>query len=201
MERILAESTALFARRSPALVTVAGLSREIGVSAHTIKRLYCDIEHLLGVILRNHLAALTAELKNIPANTPNRPAHCRAAYFHFIRGPDGAFTPEHVILTRYCRYLPTDEREPTEAMRAELAAHLGAGRLGTKAAGFLDSGVFSLNDIQQTMAGLAEMADKREAAGNPPRQKAEPEQVPPRPQIRSDAATLHAVRPPGTVLH
>ena len=217
MQHIESAGTKLFARRGPLALSLARFAAEVGVTSYMLGRLYCDLEHLFGEILRSHMTALMAELNKIPENAPNRPAQCRAAYHRLIRGPDGKVTDAHFLLVRHLHALPPDELAPTEVLRANLNAMLGAGEIGVRAATFLDSGAASLERIETMLAILVEHEARDEAAGH---EMAAPERValrpppaanqnePRRPSLtrlvtgpRQDTPYLDIIRPPGTVLH
>jgi hypothetical protein len=205
MQYIEAAGAHLFVHRPPFTLSVAHFAEFIGVTSNALRRFYCDLEHLLGEILRNHMAALIAELNKIPENAPNRPAQCRAAYSRLIRGPDGALTDAHHLLARHRYALPPDEFEPTEKLRATLNALLGAGEIGVMAATLLDGGTASLARIETMLATLADHREPPEPAAIAPPQAANqnrPAKPAPAPASPTPAKPdPEAVRPPGTLLH
>ena len=226
MEHIEAAAIELFADRGPYTLSLNNFARQIGISPHAVGRIYLDREHLLGEILRKHITALMTELSRIAENTPNRPMHCRAAYHRLTRGADGKLTKVHFILGRYLHFLPPDELAPTEIMRADLKAMLGAGQLGEQAAILLDGGFATLDRIEGMLAVFAEFPEPDEAAAVLPQPAANQDQPrratsPPMPTPyqtparRSERAAapiaagappqeipcLRIVRPPGTILH
>jgi AcrR family transcriptional regulator len=118
-------------------VTLQSLASALMLSPATLRRWFCDIDHLLAEILLRHLRAISDSLEAIPAGVPDRASACRAAYLAATRTRDGALTDAHLLLVRDRHHLPPDEVGAVADLRARIG-HLIAGANGAIILGLLD---------------------------------------------------------------
>jgi hypothetical protein len=121
------------------------------VAAGSVRRLFCDLENVVGVILRDHLKMLEEVLSDISPRTRDCHARRRAAYLAHTRIGPKTLSDAHMILVRDRFLMPDDERDPTELLRASVGELL-AGDHAEVAFAMLDNPVF---EIEQTEAVLS----------------------------------------------
>lgn len=151
--RILAVGLDLLARYGRAALTTGRLAHALAISTSTFQRHFADIDTLLARLIAAELRRLTRLLAEIPAETPNRQAACRAAWFAATRR-GAAHTRAHTLLIRDLALLPDDLRLPLERTRDALAAQL-AGSLAPHCLALLNTPCFTQSQIETTLAALA----------------------------------------------
>jgi AcrR family transcriptional regulator len=120
-DRIMAIAQTLMMRHGPHAISFTAFARALKIGPATLRRYFCDLDELLGVILTRHLMALSRAISEIPRDTPNLHAARRAAYVRATRAAFGALTGEHYLFTAYHHMLPPDQLEPLRDIHFSLA--------------------------------------------------------------------------------
>ena len=167
-DRILQAGCLVLAEFGRHAITMASFALGLGLLPGTVRRLFPDLDNLLGEIIRQHIRAVSIAVCAVPQDVADRPAAQRAAYITATRTSLGAPAAAQLLLLDR-RLLPPDERASIEAARDSLAEILG-GPHGMLILNLLDMACLSPAQIEATIAILAP------AAASPP--EAAPELAP-----------------------
>jgi AcrR family transcriptional regulator len=165
-DTILAAATNHMARHGRHAITLAAFALALRMPAGAIRRIFPDLDNLLGEILRRHLHEIARAIGRVAHDAPNRAAARRAAYLEYTRGPFGGLTPAHTLLVRDRHLLPPDESESVEATRASIGLAL-AGDNGATALALLDAPEVELPQIEAALAVPPAGIWRRPAAAAP----------------------------------
>lgn len=178
---IVAATREILIQHGRAALQMRSLAPALGVGAGTIRRLFFDLDALLGLILQQHLDVILAAV-TASASRAGR----RAAYFSATRGHGETLALLHAIFVRERFVLPPDILEPLETQRRMIGMLL-AGEAWEEALALLDLPGASLERVE---AGLAAMDPVR----MPDAEDAQP--VPLRAAQATKTAAPHRVVPP-----
>jgi AcrR family transcriptional regulator len=180
-DRILQAGCLVLAEFGRHAITMASFALGLGLSPGTVRRLFPDLDNLLGEIIRQHLRTVSIAVCAVPQDVADRPAAQRAAYIAATRTSLGAPAAAQLLLMDR-RLLPPDERASIEAARDTLADILG-GPHGMLILDLLDMACLSPAQIEATVAILAPAAPAEaapERISEPPAEMAaSPAAVPP----------------------
>jgi AcrR family transcriptional regulator len=150
----IAAGQRVLARHGRIRVTLQSLASALMLSPATLRRWFCDIDHLLAEILLRHLRAIADALAAIPQDLPDRAAALRAAYLAASRTGEGALTDAHLLLVRDRHHLPSDEIDEIADLRDRIGRQI-AGARGGIALGLLDMPELSGDSIATMLTALA----------------------------------------------
>ncbi len=132
-------------------VTLRSLAGAVGMSPMTIKRMFCDMDSILGEILGQHLRGIAAKFGELPSDSADTQAARRAAYVAYTRTGFGGPTEHHLLLMRDRFSLPADLAEPLEALRQSVGDMMAYPN-GAAALALLDCQGLALADIEAMLA-------------------------------------------------
>jgi AcrR family transcriptional regulator len=112
-----------------------------------------DLDHLLGTILRSHVAAAYHAIALASRDSPDPHRDARRAYYDATRAGFGSFNEAHLLFVRDRDTLPADERDTIDESHAGLAHMLDAKR-GLQALALLDTPGLTLPEIEAYLAEL-----------------------------------------------